>query len=248
MSSVRQHLPNLFTALNLLSGCIAIMLVVHFQFEAAFLFFLIAIVADLFDGMIARLLGATSRLGAELDSLADMITSGVLPGVMAYQLMVSNGARAIEWSLSLGGHQIIVAVAPLAIVGFLITAGSAYRLAKFNLDTDQVHEFKGLPTPANALFFMGYPFLISHPMLQPLQNLLSAPYFIMGLALLSMILMNAPLRMFSFKLRSFSDYRLLFPILLILSMLPLYYFFQWGAFSLVVIVYLLLSVLKKALF
>jgi len=150
--------------------------------------------------------------------------------------------------LSLGGHQIIVAVAPLAIVGFLITAGSAYRLAKFNLDTDQVHEFKGLPTPANALFFMGYPFLISHPMLQPLQNLLSAPYFIMGLAVLSMILMNAPLRMFSFKLRSFSDYGLLFPLLLILSMLPLYYFFQWGAFSLVVIVYLLLSVLKKTLF
>ncbi len=248
MNTLRQHLPNLFTAVNLLSGCIAIMLVLQFQFEAAFGFFLVGIIADLLDGMVARLLHATSQLGAELDSLADMITSGVLPGVMAYQLMVSNGARLFEWNVQWEGHRVFLSVSPLAIVGFLITAGAAYRLAKFNLDTEQTYEFKGLPTPANALFFMGYPFLVAHPIFRPLKDLLTTPYFIMGLSVISMVLMNAPLRMFSLKLRGLTGQHLLFPSLLVLGLAPLYYFFQWGAFSLIVMFYLLLSVVKKAVF
>ena len=140
---VTKHIPNTLTSCNLISGCIAIVFALSANYTMALTFIVVGAVFDFFDGMSARLLGVSSPICKELDSLADVITFGVSPSSMIYTLLLT---------LSKSGWNETLAFA-IPYVAFVMAAFSALRLAKFNLDERQTTSFIGLPTPANALFW-----------------------------------------------------------------------------------------------
>ncbi|MCI6080738.1 MAG: CDP-diacylglycerol--serine O-phosphatidyltransferase [Prevotella sp.] len=140
---VTKHIPNTLTSCNLISGCIAIVFALSANYTMALTFIVVGAVFDFFDGMSARLLGVSSPIGKELDSLADVVTFGVAPSSMIYTLLLT---------LSKSGWNETLAFA-IPYVPFVMAAFSALRLAKFNLDERQTTSFIGLPTPANALFW-----------------------------------------------------------------------------------------------
>ena len=139
--SVKKHIPNAITCCNLFSGCVACVMAFSGKFESAMLFIVLGAVFDFFDGMVARLLGVSSPLGVQMDSLADDITFGLAPATVIFSFM-----RGLEYPSSF-----LADVLPY--FAFLIAVFSACRLAKFNIDTRQTTTFIGLPTPANALFW-----------------------------------------------------------------------------------------------
>ena len=155
---MKKHIPNSLTCGNLLSGCIATFFAFSGRYELAFLFIIIGAVFDFFDGMSARLLGVSSPIGKELDSLADDVTFGVAPSAMVFTLL-----STLEYPSAIESLRPV-----LPFVAFIMAAFSALRLAKFNLDERQTTSFIGLPTPANALFWAslivgGENFLASSP-------------------------------------------------------------------------------------
>ncbi len=137
--SIKKHIPNTITCCNLISGCIATYWALCGVWDTALLFIIIGAVFDFFDGMSARLLGVSSPIGKELDSLADDITFGFAPSAIIFDFLKS-GMEHLPWHY-------------LAYAAFIMAAFSALRLAKFNLDERQAMGFIGLPTPANALFW-----------------------------------------------------------------------------------------------
>ena len=139
--SIKKHIPNTITCCNLFSGCVACVMAFDGKFESAMLFIVLGAVFDFFDGMVARLLGVSSPLGVQMDSLADDITFGLAPATVIFSFM-----RGLEYPSSF-----LADVLPY--LAFLIAVFSACRLAKFNIDTRQTTSFIGLPTPANALFW-----------------------------------------------------------------------------------------------
>ena len=144
--NLKKHIPNFLTLLNLLCGCIAIVFIADSRFDWAFYFVCLGIFFDFFDGFLARKFGVAGPLGVQLDSLADMVTSGVAPGFVMVKLLENQDFFEGQsyWTY----------------LGFIITLGACYRLANFNIDTRQSDSFIGLPTPANALFVMSLPLII----------------------------------------------------------------------------------------
>ncbi len=138
---IRKHFPNFITCLNLLSGCVAVVYGIEGSYLLAAIFVGAAAVFDFLDGLAARMLKAYSPLGKELDSLADLVSFGVAPGAVVYRYLETQSFlyNTPEW---------------IAWAGFLLPVFSALRLAKFNLDDRQTNSFLGLPTPANALFWV----------------------------------------------------------------------------------------------
>ena len=158
---MKKHIPNFITLLNLFCGCIAVFFAVHGVFEMVALFVFLGIFFDYFDGFAARLLHVKSGLGLQLDSLADMVTSGVVPGIVMFKLLemsstggwssglLSESSGMATWqSLELNPQEFI------PLLGLIVTLASAYRLAKFNIDENQTNSFIGLPTPANTLLII----------------------------------------------------------------------------------------------
>lgn len=136
---MKKHIPNTITCCNLISGCVATYWAFWSLWDLALLFIIIGAVFDFFDGMSARLLGVSSPIGKELDSLADDITFGLAPSAIIFDFLRSGGQYLPCYHL--------------AYAAFIMAAFSALRLAKFNLDERQAMGFIGLPTPANALFW-----------------------------------------------------------------------------------------------
>lgn len=142
--SIKKHIPNAITCCNLFSGCVACVMAFSGKFESAMLFIVLGAVFDFFDGMVARLLGVSSPLGVQMDSLADDITFGLAPATVIFSFM----RYMIDYPSYLGGFADV-----LPYFAFQIAVFSACRLAKFNIDKRQTTSFIGLPTPANALFW-----------------------------------------------------------------------------------------------
>lgn len=142
--SIKKHIPNAITCCNLFSGCIACVMAFECEFELAMAFIVLGAVFDFFDGMVARLLGVSSPLGVQMDSLADDITFGIAPATVVYSFLQYE----INFPSCFGVFRDV-----LPYLAFLIAVFSACRLAKFNIDTRQTTTFIGLPTPANALFW-----------------------------------------------------------------------------------------------
>lgn len=141
--SVRKHIPNAITCCNLFSGCVACTMAFEGLFGWAMAFIVLGAVFDFFDGMAARILGVSSPMGVEMDSLADDVTFGLAPAVMAFVFMKELDLPPYLYSVA---HL-------LPYAAFFIAVFSALRLAKFNIDDRQTTSFIGLPTPANALFW-----------------------------------------------------------------------------------------------
>ena len=197
---MKRHIPNIITLMNLFCGCVAVMYAALNQLELAALFVFFGIFFDFFDGLAARLLNVKSDLGVQLDSLADMVTSGVVPGIVMFQLlgMSVNGGGNIDF-LSTG-----LQTSPLPFLGFLITLASCYRLARFNIDEDQVDSFIGLPTPANTLLILSLPLILLYQNNDILNSIILNPWFLIGLTLLSVYLLNAKLKLFALKFKNWS--------------------------------------------
>ncbi|WP_420319880.1 CDP-alcohol phosphatidyltransferase family protein [Flagellimonas sp.] len=246
---MKQYIPNFITLLNLFSGSIAAVFAVLNQLEMAALFVCIGIFFDFLDGFAARLLNVKSEIGVQLDSLADMVTSGLVPGIVMFQLL--NMAHTGGWNgifswddtetmLWIGGK-----VAPIAFFGFVITLASAYRLAKFNVDENQVSSFKGLPTPANALLILSLPLILLYHQSDALNGFILNQWFLIGLTILSAYLLNSRIELFALKFEnwSFKDnaVRYLFLIGSVVMLVTL----QFLALPLIVILYIVSSFLNK---
>jgi len=204
---MKRHLPNVLTLLNLFCGSIAVLFAVQNQFVAAALFVFLGILFDFFDGFVARKLDVQSELGLQLDSLADMVTSGLVPGIVMFKLIanavsIPEPERYETWNSSLQLHGLEQSFLPL--IGLFITLASAYRLATFNLDEDQQDYFKGLPTPANTLLIMSLPLIMEFQNSAMATTLILNPWFLIGLTVLSCYLLNSRITLFALKFKDWS--------------------------------------------
>lgn len=205
---MKKHIPNLITLLNVFCGCVAAVFAVLNQLEMAAIFVFLGIFFDFFDGLAARVLSVQSELGVQLDSLADMITSGLVPGIVMFQLLgmsMTGGWNAGSLFQNGSSEQLQSAVLyPLPLLGFLITLASAYRLAKFNIDENQVSSFIGLPTPANALLILSLPLILLYQNNDILNGIILNQWFLIGLTILSAYLLNSKIELFALKFKNWS--------------------------------------------
>jgi CDP-diacylglycerol--serine O-phosphatidyltransferase len=203
----------------------------------AFGFVSLGIFFDFFDGFFARLFKVSSPLGLQLDSLADMITSGIVPGLVMYQLMITN-ETAPETSYS----QIF------PYLGFIIALGSCYRLANFNIDTRQTDSFIGLPTPANSLFILSLPLVLQHTNSLFVIEALTNQWVLLLITLFSAYILNAEIPLFSLKIKKFNFKDNVLQIVFLMSALVLLVFLNYLAIPLVIVTYVLLSVVNNKFF
>jgi len=173
---MKKHIPNFITCLNVLTGGLGLLAVIQGDMKVGIFYVIIASFFDFLDGLIARLLKVQSEFGKQLDSLADMVSFGVLPSFILFELF---SKESLDW----------------AIVALLVIPFSALRLAKFNLASDQSDEFKGLPTPANAVMIGAIAF-----MYEDLMNLLNKEILLVLTALSCFLLVsNIPMIALKFK-------------------------------------------------
>lgn len=190
----------------------------------------IAAVFDFFDGMLARLLKAYSDIGKELDSLADVVSFGVLPAVIIYQLFAlsSQPDFRITW---------------LSYSAFIIVIFSALRLAKFNIDTRQSENFIGLPTPANALLIASFPLIIRESNTY-FANFILNPWFLTIFSLMMSLLLVAEVPLISLKFKSLKFSENLLRYILILSSLILLLILKFEAVPIIILLYFLISFIQ----
>ena len=183
-----KHIPNTITSMNLLCGALGVIFSLRGSLDIAFYLMLAAAVCDFFDGFAARMLNAYSPVGKELDSLADLISFGLLPSLMLHRRLVEGGVTDF-W-----------AYIPLIIVVF-----SALRLAKFNVDERQSENFLGLPTPACALWCGSLIYAADHGVMS-MANLLHDTHLIIISSVVLALLLVSEIPMFSFKIKKNSPY------------------------------------------
>lgn len=220
MRPIINSIPNTITLLNLLSGCMAVVSALNGDFSGAFWYVIASAIFDFLDGFAARLLKAHSVIGKELDSLADMVSFGVAPSAVLYGL-------GLGW------------------FGFVVAAFSALRLARFNVDDRQTTEFIGLPTPANALFFVSVGYIIEANAVAPLAIFFSTNWLLYALTAIFSLLLVCNLRMFSLKMKNYSlKNNLTIYTYLLLSLVALVVF-QISALPFIIVTYILISLAKQ---
>lgn len=240
-----KHIPNFITSLNLLSGCTGIAMLIQGQIFYATLFIFIAVVFDFLDGTAARLLDAGSELGKQLDSLADAVSFGVLPGMILFRLL----QHSVEFR-----YPDIAWIVILPYLALLIPVASAIRLGRFNLDTRQTVNFIGLPTPANALFLAGFPMMLtSHApvgqlVMLKIMSFLFDPFILSAVCLLSALMLNADIPLFSLKFKNFRWKDNHYKYILLIICIILLSFFQFAALLAIIPVYILLSLFFRKKF
>ncbi|GAB5564488.1 MAG: CDP-alcohol phosphatidyltransferase family protein [Winogradskyella sp.] len=247
--SIKRHIPNVVTLLNLFSGCIAVIFAVHNNFIVAAFFVFLGIFFDFFDGLLARKLNVQSPLGIQLDSLADLVTSGVVPGIIMFQLLSltvdapNYSDYSDTWNSVFHWQGFKLSVIPL--IGLFIPLASALRLAKFNLDEDQQTYFKGLPVPANTLLILSLPLILEYQNSDLMNTIIINKWFLIALTLLSCYLLNSNIKLFALKFKDWSfknnAVRYLFMLLSIVTLIV----FQFAAIPLIIILYIILSILDR---
>jgi CDP-diacylglycerol--serine O-phosphatidyltransferase len=230
--TIKKYIPNIITCGNLFCGCVAI--VNAFDSNLIFAAYLVGIAAvlDFLDGFAARLLKVHSEIGKQLDSLADMVTFGLVPGIILF-LMLSKNIGALP-------HELIY-------IAFLIPIFSALRLAKFNVDTRQSDSFIGVPTPASSILVGSLPLIVQF---QPqignfaIAEFIQNPTFLISLTVILSYLMVAELPLFALKFKNFSwgDNQLRFGFLIISALLLI--LFKFIAIPFIIFLYVLLSILN----
>ena len=237
--SIKKHIPNIVTLGNLLCGTLATIFAVGGHFEMTALFVVLGIFLDFFDGFFARVLKVSGELGKQLDSLADMVTSGVVPGIVLFVLLGNNQQLPYdihaEFKISMG----------LPLIGLLVTLSACYRLAKFNLDTRQSESFIGLPTPAMSLFIVSLPLVQMHSDIDFVKDLIGNNYFLIGITILFSFLMNSEFHLFSLKFKNYGIKENLFKYILILFSIILLITIEYLAVPVIIMSYVILSMLKN---
>jgi CDP-diacylglycerol--serine O-phosphatidyltransferase len=221
---IKNHIPNAITSGNLLCGCLAVVSAFHGNLIWSAYFVGIAAVLDFFDGFAARLLKVGGEMGKQLDSLADMVTFGVVPSVVMFQLL--NSCTDGSW---------------IPYIAFSIAVFSALRLAKFNIDTRQTTSFIGVPTPANAILICSLPLTFN----EEGKLLILNSYFLIGLTLLMSYLLVAELPLFALKFKNFGwpDNKIRYSFLIISLILLI--LFQFIAIPFIIFLYIILSIISN---
>lgn len=242
--SIKKHIPNTLTLLNLFCGTIAIICCLYNHYYMVPFFMSISLIADFLDGFVARVLKVKSDLGAQLDSLADMTTFGVLPSIMLFMLLnMINRTEALHFTYNKMTRNDELLFPFIALGGLIYAVFACLRLAKFNIDTRQTINFIGVPTPAAALlvvgiyanyFFKGFdlPWLYNN-------------VAIISIAVIISLLMIAELPLFSLKGNLFSTKENKFRIVLFILVIPLLFIFKWLGLSLIIILYIILSAIQN---
>ncbi|MFC1224027.1 CDP-diacylglycerol--serine O-phosphatidyltransferase [Pedobacter sp. BG31] len=219
---MKRHLPNAITCANLFSGCIGIVFAFKGHLETTAYFVILSGIFDFFDGMVARLLNVKSAIGKDLDSLADMVSFGFLPGVIMFHLL-----KASDYSSEY-----------LPYLGFIITVFSAIRLAKFNNDSRQTEDFIGLNTPMNTLFICSLPF-IAHDYPQ----IIFSSILQIAITLITSFLLVSEIKIFSLKFSNLSWAKNKIKFIFLMLSAILIAFLQFAAIPFVLVLYFALSFL-----
>jgi CDP-diacylglycerol---serine O-phosphatidyltransferase len=221
---MKKHFPNFLTCCNLLCGCLGIVFLLEDRGVAAAYFVWAACIFDFFDGFAARMLKVASPIGKELDSLADVVSFGLLPAMVMYKLIAASTPSDA-----------------LPYLGFMIAVFSALRLAIFNVDETQRDSFKGLNTPANSLFITSLPLIRSQ-----VGDWLYQPWVLIAITTVFSFLLVSRIEIFALKFKNFrwAENRIRFTFL-ILSVLLLATL-QVLAIPLIIILYIVLSLGDKA--
>jgi len=219
---MKKHIPNLLTCLNLFSGCIAVLMALQGNLQAVTICVFASGIFDFFDGMVARLLHVKSPIGKELDSLADMVSFGFLPGTIMFTLLTKVFP---DGSL-------------LPYLGYIITVFSALRLAKFNLDERQTSDFIGLNTPMNTFYVLSLPYIADkYP------QLVLNPIVLICSVLVTIYLLVSEIRLFSMKFSSMDWKTNKFRFIFLILTLILFIAGQFMALPVILILYFILSAL-----
>ena len=227
---IKRNLPNALTCGNLLCGCVGVVEAFHSNLLLSCVLIGIALVFDFFDGFLARLLKVSSPIGRDLDSLADMVTFGLLPSVIVYQLLMQSIPDLFGiWK---------------AYPAFIIAVFSAIRLAKFNNDPRQSDSFIGVPTPANAMFIASLP-LIVHTQSEYWKNIIINTNNLLIMSIVMSLLLVAEIPLLALKFKSFgwkgNEIRYSFIILTILLLL----IFKILAVPAILVLYLAVSLISN---
>ena len=241
--SIKKHIPNTITLLNLLAGLLALIHAFNGNYNEAFSLVCLGIFFDFWDGFFARIWKVQSPIGLQLDSLADMVTSGVVPGLVMYKMLGDIQENQAQYNLTEDTY--FMGVVPY--LGFLITLASCYRLAKFNVDTRQTDSFIGLPTPANALLIMSIPMIQFHSEFEGLVDALSNPYVLVGITALSAYLLNAEIPLFSLKVKSFSWEKYKIQVVFLIISVILIALLEFIAIPIIILLYVILSVVNNTI-
>lgn len=233
---MKLHIPNALTCCNLFSGCIAAVMVFRDRLDYAAYFIFISAFFDLLDGMVARKVLSNAAFGKELDSLADVVSFGFVPGAMMFKLLQQSHLEDYFQS------EMFISI--IQFFPFIITIFSALRLAKFNLDTRQSTSFIGLPTPANTLFIISLPLiLIQFP--GTFEGYILNPYFLLLTTMVLSFLLVAEIPLFSMKFKTLSIKENIYQYVLLIIALIVFPIFLFAAIPLVIILYILLSVIQN---
>lgn len=241
--TLKKYIPNLLTLLNLLCGTIAVIFAVNNELEIAAYFVFLGIFFDFFDGFAARIFNVQGELGKQLDSLADVVTSGVVPGIVVYKLLQTNNTVEIFNTEIVSWKTQEIELVPF--FGLLFTLAAAYRLAKFNIDERQTSSFIGLPTPAAALVILSLPLILNYSSLEVATTIIENKWFLIVVTVVLSILMNAEIPLFSLKFKDYSwkNNRIKFSFILITAILCIA--LKFVAIPVVIIVYVLMSLFYK---
>ena len=222
-----KHIPNILTISNLICGCIA--LYFTFQGELVFTAYLIGLAAvfDFMDGAAARLLNVSNPIGKELDSLADMVSFGLVPGSVVFHLLEEGTLNQYSF------------------MALLIPIFSAYRLAKFNVDENQNENFIGLPTPANCLVFVSIPLITTFNSESTIAYLFEIPEILLIITILMSLALVSRINMFSLKFKNFKLQDNKFRFFLITMSIILLTWLEFSAIPIIILLYILTSMVKR---
>jgi CDP-diacylglycerol--serine O-phosphatidyltransferase len=221
-------IPNLITLGNLACGILGLTFVFEGDLQLGSKLMLLALILDFFDGFIARMFNMGSDIGKQLDSLADMVTFGVLPSLILFFLLKN-----------------IPEINPILVyIPIILAAASALRLAKFNIDERQSESFIGLPTPANGMVVATFPFLVNETGVA--QQLLQNQWVIIGYVLLFSFLLNAEIPLFALKFKDFSWKKNQIKYLFLAGSVVTLIFLHLSAIPLIILAYILISYIFKS--
>ena len=226
--ALKSHLPNLLTSVNLTCGCLAIICALDpdsYQMLWATYLIWIAAFFDFLDGMAARLLKSYSELGKQLDSLADMVSFGVAPGLILYSLIREEASFDGQW---------------MAYFALVIPLFSALRLAKFNIDENQSDSFIGLPTPANAMLIGSLPLLLLKGD-ERISMYINSPEVLASIGVVMSLLLVSKIGMFSLKVKSLAwkSNELVYTFLALSALII--FIFPYAALPIIILLYILIS-------
>lgn len=228
---MKNQIPNIFTMLNMASGLVALIFILKNDFVYGAVFVFLGIFFDFFDGFLARLLKVQSPFGLQLDSMADMVTSGVVPGLVVFKLLSLNPINNEYF----------------AMIGFILTLAAGLRLAKFNLDIRQSDSFIGLPTPAMSIFVMSIPLVVFYGNSEWLNIFITSNLFLVLMVVVLSFLMNSEIPLFALKFKVFNWKKNKFKYIFLMISTTMLLLINVTAIPLIVVIYITLSILENFL-